>query len=76
MHLNVYLKLKFVRTNVIFIFYFSREALISGDVTLLSYLDFHLVSMETNEITKTTLVSTILIIIKSPGAIGHNLLVL
>ncbi len=38
-------------------------------------LDFHLVSMETNKITKTTLVSMIVIIIKSPGASGIRLLV-
>ncbi len=63
--------------NVIFIFYFFRAALISDNVTLLSYyLDFHLVSMETNKITKTTPISTIIIIIKSPAARGHSLLVI
>ncbi len=65
MHLDVYLSLKFFHMNVIFIFYFSREAFISDRVTLLSYyLDFHLVSMEANKITKNTLISTIIIIIK------------
>ncbi len=68
MHLDVYLSLKFVHINVIFILYFFREAFISDRVTLLSYyLDFHLVSMKTNKITKITLISTIIIIIKSPG---------
>ncbi len=78
MHLDVYLSLKFVHMHAIFIFYFFREAFISDRVTLLSYyLDFHLVSMETNKITKkTTLISTIIIIIKSPGASGRSLLVL
>ncbi len=66
MHLDVYLSLKFVHMNVIFILYFFREAFISDRVTLLSYyLDFHLVSMETNKITKITLISTIIMIIKS-----------
>ncbi len=62
--------------NVIFIFYFFREAFISDRVTLLSYyLDFHLVSMKTNKITKITIISTIIIIIKSPGDSGRSLLV-
>ncbi len=53
MHLDVFLSLKLVHMNVIFIFYFFREAFISDRVTLLSYyLDFRLVSMETNKITK------------------------
>ncbi len=58
MHLDVYLSLQFVHMNVIYIFYFFREAFISDHVTLLSYyLDFffHLVSMETNKITKKSL---------------------
>ncbi len=63
--------------NVIFIFYFFREAFISDRVTLLSYyLDFHLVSMKTNKITKITIISTIIIIIKSPGDSGRSLLVI
>jgi hypothetical protein len=77
MHLDVYLSLKFVQMNAIFILYFFREAFISDRVTLklLSYyLDFHLVSMKTNKITKITLISTIIIIIKSPGASGRSLL--
>ncbi len=75
MHLDVYLD-KFVHMNVIFIFYFFREDFISDRVTLLSYyLDFHLVSMETNKITKIMLISTIIIIIKSPGDSGRSLLV-
>ncbi len=50
MHLDVYLLLKFVHMNVIFILYFFRETFISDRVTLLSYyLDFRLVSMETNK---------------------------
>ncbi len=62
MHLNVYLSLKFVHINVIFILYFFRGAFISDRVTLLSYyLDFYLVSMETNKFTKITLISTIII---------------
>ncbi len=62
--------------NVIFNFYFFREAFISDRVTLFSYyLNFHLVSMETNKITKHTLISTIIIIIKLPGASGRSLLV-
>ncbi len=71
MHRDVYLSLKFVHMIVIFILYFFREAFISDRVTLLSYyLDFHLVSMKTNKITKITLISTIIIIIKSPGEAG------
>ncbi len=77
MYLDVYLSLKLVHNmNVIFIFYFFREAFISDRVTLLSYdLDFHLVFMETNKITKNTLICTIIIIIKSPGDSGRTLLV-
>jgi hypothetical protein len=75
MHLGVYLLLKFVHRNVIFILYFFREAFISDRVILLSYLDFHLVSMETNKISKIMLISTIIIIIKLPGASGRSLLV-
>ncbi len=41
--------------NAIFIFYFYVKASISDHVTLFSYLDFHLVSMETNKITNNTL---------------------
>ncbi len=63
--------------NVIFVFYFFREAFISDRVTLLSYyLDFHFVSMKTNKITKITIISTIIIIIKSPGDSGRSLLVI
>ncbi len=77
MHLDVYPSLKFVHMNVIFILYFFREAFISDRVTLLSYyLDFHLVYMETNKITKITLISTIIIIVKSPGESGRSLLVM
>ncbi len=76
MRLDVYLLLKFVHMNVIFILYFFREAFISDRVILLIYyLDFHLVSTETNKITKITLISTIIIIIQSPGASGRSLLV-
>ncbi len=40
------------------------------------YLNFHLVSMETNKITKITFISMIIIFIKSPGASGRSLLVI
>ncbi len=68
MQLDVYLSLKFGRMSVTFIFYLFRETFVISDhVTLLSYyLDFHLISVETNKITKKkSLISTIIIIIKS-----------
>ncbi len=39
------------------------------------YFHFYLVSMETNKITKPTLISTIIVIIKAPGVSGLHLLV-
>jgi hypothetical protein len=53
MRLDVYLSLKFVHMNVVFVYFFFRETFISDHVTLLSYyLYFYLVSMEINKITK------------------------